>query len=62
MSFIRDSYYKLTFHVKGSGPLDLVPILCFDSNNELIKNPKIHVLNQVYPKRAKTLEELVTEV
>lgn len=62
MSFFRDQYYKITFHVKGQGPIDLVPILCGDSNGNLINDPKIHLLNQVFPKKAKTIQELVQEV
>ena len=59
MSFIRDSYYKITFAEKGSGPIDLVPLICYDSNQNPVQNPRVHVLDQVFPKNARNFQELV---
>ena len=62
MQFFRDQYYKITFHVKGTGPMDLAPIIGCDNKGNWIKNPKIHFLNQEFPNKATNIETLVDEI
>ena len=54
--YIKKQYYNVAFQAKAAGALDLFAQVSMDDSGEWITNPRVYVLDSVYPQKAQNYE------
>ena len=53
LSFLRDSFYNLTYHATAGGSLGLALVVSQTKEGNWVKNPLVLILGDTFPQKAK---------